>query len=72
MQGHSTDFECWFGFFLSKRPTSYSQPEVLEDLNIEYEKLFANAKVLNLVEDYFNDTFDAKCFLSDIFMVSAI
>ena len=56
-------------FISSKRATNHQEVALQEDLNIEYEKLLSSYKVLKVVEGHFKDNFDAKGFLSEIFMV---
>ena len=59
------------GIILSIRKShSIPQPDVHEDLHMEYEKIVTKFEVLKQVEGNFKDSFDAKGFLSDIFMVS--
>jgi predicted nucleic acid-binding Zn-ribbon protein len=52
---------------LNKRFTL--QPDFHDGLILEYQKLLANYEILKLVEGCFTESFDAKGFLSDIFMV---
>jgi hypothetical protein len=51
---------------LNKRFTL--QPDFHDGLILEYQKLLANYEILKLVEGCFTESFDAKGFLSDIFM----
>ena len=50
----------------------FPEPDIHEDLDIEYGKVVTSFEVLTLVERNFKDSFDAKGFLCDIFMVSII
>ena len=41
-----------------------------DQLNTEYDELWSNPDIiLEGLEKHFDETFDAKCFLTDIFMV---
>ena len=46
---------------------------VHDQLNAEYEELWSNpAIILEQLEEHFDDPFDAKCLLADLFMVTTL
>ncbi|CAI8027644.1 hypothetical protein GBAR_LOCUS15774 [Geodia barretti] len=53
---------------INKRSCMFPEPDIHEDLDIEYGKVVTSFEVLTLVERNFKDSFDAKGFLCDIFM----
>jgi hypothetical protein len=50
----------------------FPEPDIHENLDIEYERVVTSFEVLTLVESNFKDSFDAKGFLCDIFMVNIV
>jgi hypothetical protein len=53
---------------INKRSCMFPEPDIHENLDIEYERVVTSFEVLTLVESNFKDSFEAKGFLCDIFM----
>ena len=68
---HETKFMFLYRKLDLNKQMAQQHESIHDQLNEEYEELWSNPRViLEQLEEYFDDTFDAKCFLSDIFMVT--